>query len=78
MNNEIGVTRKITCKSCNGLGGDVTTCGVCGGTGYVRKASGFFAVNNPCPQCKGQGEFYIKSAHHVMAKVKQQILKNKI
>lgn len=57
---EIGVTRKITCKSCNGLGGDVTTCGVCGGTGYVRKASGFFAVNNPCPQCKGQGEFLYK------------------
>ena len=54
---EIGITRRITCKSCKGLGGVLTTCGVCGGTGYIRKASGFFAVNSPCPQCKGEGEF---------------------
>jgi molecular chaperone DnaJ len=53
---EIGVTRKISCKSCLGRGGEVSKCGVCGGSGYVRQASGFFSLNAECPNCHGRGE----------------------
>ncbi|MDY6820559.1 MAG: molecular chaperone DnaJ [Deferribacterota bacterium] len=57
---EIGITRKITCKKCMGKGGDISKCGVCGGTGFVKKASGFFSLSSACPQCKGSGEIIYK------------------
>jgi len=52
---DININRKINCSKCGGKGGDLSTCGVCGGSGYIKQASGFFSVNSTCPNCHGTG-----------------------
>lgn len=60
-----GVEKKITvptlvgCEVCDGSGAkpgtSVKTCGTCGGVGQVRMQQGFFAVQQTCPTCRGEG-----------------------
>ena len=47
------------CPDCNGTGGapgaSRKTCSVCGGTGQVRRSSGFFTIQQTCSSCNGKG-----------------------
>jgi molecular chaperone DnaJ len=57
---EIRVPTHVNCKTCNGTGAkkgtNPTTCTTCGGVGQVRMQQGFFAVQQTCPNCHGQGK----------------------
>jgi len=48
------------CEGCKGSGASagskVTKCETCNGVGQVRMQQGFFAVQQPCPRCKGRGQ----------------------
>ncbi len=48
-----------TCTSCKGTGcaagASRKTCSTCNGMGQVRRSAGFFAVQQPCPDCNGTG-----------------------
>src|SRR5690554_6501427 len=60
-----GVEKKITiptlvsCETCDGSGAKAGTkpksCNTCHGAGQVRMQQGFFAVQQTCPTCRGQG-----------------------
>ncbi|MCL2480834.1 MAG: molecular chaperone DnaJ [Spirochaetaceae bacterium] len=56
---EISYTRNHTCDGCNGSGAKSgsgkKTCSTCGGTGQVRRSSGFFSIATPCSTCHGEG-----------------------
>jgi len=53
---EIEYDRLKTCGDCNGAGGEgVRTCSQCGGTGQVRRNSGFFSIATACTSCGGEG-----------------------
>lgn len=56
---EIGYTRDVSCKTCSGSGAASGTgrkvCPTCGGTGQVRRNSGFFSIASPCHTCNGEG-----------------------
>ncbi|MBQ9238018.1 MAG: molecular chaperone DnaJ [Treponema sp.] len=47
------------CETCHGSGGapgsSKKTCTMCQGMGQIRRSSGFFAVQQTCPQCHGSG-----------------------
>lgn len=47
------------CSSCGGTGGEKgskkKTCPTCNGTGQVRHSAGFFAVQQTCSACRGEG-----------------------
>lgn len=47
------------CESCKGTGGAdgarKKTCTTCGGSGQVRRSTGFFAIAQTCPTCRGEG-----------------------
>lgn len=50
----------VACKTCSGSGAKAgtspKTCQVCQGTGNVRMQQGFFAVQQTCHACGGQGQ----------------------
>ena len=52
-------TTNVECDKCHGFGTadgkEAPVCSRCGGTGYVRTARGFFAMETPCPDCNGLG-----------------------
>jgi molecular chaperone DnaJ len=56
---EIEYHRQAACKSCSGSGAEKgsgsKTCPSCGGTGQVRRSSGFFSIASPCSACNGEG-----------------------
>ena len=56
---EISFNRNHTCDACSGSGSKPgsgkKTCSTCGGTGQVRRSSGFFSIATPCPTCQGEG-----------------------
>lgn len=56
---KIRVPKLITCNSCQGSGArpgsSPVTCSTCGGAGQVRMQQGFFAIQQTCPACRGQG-----------------------
>lgn len=56
---KIKVPTLVECKTCKGSGAKdgskPTTCGTCHGQGQVRMQQGFFAVQQTCPSCRGQG-----------------------
>ena len=56
----IKVPTLVACKTCDGSGSkkgsSPTTCSTCGGAGQVRMQQGFFAVQQTCPNCHGQGK----------------------
>mgnify|MGYP000067781618 CR=1 FL=1 len=60
---EISLYKRVVCPVCNGTGskdGKMKKCGVCGGTGKVRKTVqsffGTFIQTVVCEACNGQGE----------------------
>lgn len=57
---EIRVPTLVGCTSCDGSGAKKgttpTKCTTCGGAGQVRMQQGFFAVQQTCPSCHGQGK----------------------
>ncbi len=57
---EIKFTAPAPCKTCDGKGAknasDVVTCSSCGGQGQVHIQQGFFAVQQTCPHCGGNGK----------------------
>jgi molecular chaperone DnaJ len=48
------------CEACKGTGADKGSgrrlCPTCGGSGQVRRNSGFFSIASTCPTCGGEGE----------------------
>ncbi|WP_028975152.1 molecular chaperone DnaJ [Spirochaeta cellobiosiphila] len=56
---EISFKRDSSCDVCHGSGAKSgsgrKTCPTCGGSGQVRRSSGFFSIASPCPSCKGEG-----------------------
>lgn len=50
---------RVRCDSCRGTGAKDGSgrkaCPTCGGSGQVRRSSGFFSVASPCPSCQGEG-----------------------
>ena len=47
----------VACPDCHGKGGaDVRVCPQCGGSGYIVRHNGFFAMNSTCPTCGGSGQ----------------------
>jgi len=56
---EIRVPKLVSCDTCSGSGAkpgsSPVTCSTCGGVGQVRMQQGFFAVQQTCPACRGQG-----------------------
>jgi molecular chaperone DnaJ len=57
---EISFNRNNRCTACNGTGSERGTgkviCQTCGGSGQVRRSSGFFSIATTCPTCNGEGE----------------------
>ncbi|HEB10445.1 MAG TPA: molecular chaperone DnaJ [Spirochaetales bacterium] len=61
---ELSFNHNETCTACNGSGADQGTgrkvCPTCGGSGQVRRSSGFFSIASSCPTCGGSGEIIEK------------------
>ncbi|MCB0664642.1 MAG: molecular chaperone DnaJ [Saprospiraceae bacterium] len=61
---KIKVKKQIKCDTCNGTGakdsGSVSSCGTCGGSGYVRQIRSTFLgqmqTTSACPTCGGRGQ----------------------
>ena len=55
----ISLPLAVECATCDGTGAKSGSspvgCRTCGGRGSVRMQQGFFAVEQTCPRCKGQG-----------------------
>ncbi len=56
---QISYNRHVGCSSCKGTGaeagGGKKMCPTCGGSGQVRRSSGFFSIASACPTCNGDG-----------------------
>ncbi|MCR5606968.1 MAG: molecular chaperone DnaJ [Treponema sp.] len=56
---DIHFSHNETCEVCHGTGGAAgakrKTCPTCNGSGQIRRAAGFFAVQQTCPTCHGEG-----------------------
>jgi molecular chaperone DnaJ len=56
---EIAYSKDDTCKTCGGSGSldgsGRKVCGMCKGSGQIRRSSGFFSIAQPCPTCNGEG-----------------------
>lgn len=55
---KIQIPKEEHCEKCNGTGsadGKLETCSTCGGSGQVRRSSGFFSIASTCPDCGGSG-----------------------
>lgn len=56
----IRVPAMETCEACHGSGAKVgtspVTCATCAGYGQVRMQQGFFAIQQTCPNCRGNGK----------------------
>ena len=61
------LTMNDVCATCGGTGAEpgatVSTCGECNGTGAISFGQGGFAVNRPCPVCRGRGTVPSKRCH---------------
>lgn len=57
---DIVYRRQEACSRCDGIGTEGSsgrsTCSTCGGSGQVRRNSGFFSIATSCPSCGGEGE----------------------
>jgi molecular chaperone DnaJ len=57
---EVTYPRATQCETCAGTGADKGSgrklCPTCGGSGQVRRNSGFFSIASTCPTCGGEGE----------------------
>ena len=61
---EVTYARAERCDVCKGTGSDKGSgrklCPTCGGSGQVRRNSGFFSIASTCPSCGGEGEIIEK------------------
>ena len=61
---DISFSRNEACSTCQGTGADKGSskriCPTCGGSGQVRRSSGFFSIASTCPACNGEGEIIEK------------------
>ncbi|MDB2404976.1 molecular chaperone DnaJ [Alphaproteobacteria bacterium] len=57
---EISITTAKSCNDCSGSGAksnsDKKTCDNCGGSGVIQMRQGFFAVEQTCNKCMGEGQ----------------------
>ncbi len=56
---KIQIPRDETCGDCSGTGsadGKLDICSVCGGSGQIRRSSGFFSIASTCSNCGGTGQ----------------------
>jgi molecular chaperone DnaJ len=57
---ELKIPKLSTCEDCDGSGAkadsSAETCGHCHGSGQIQMRQGFFAVQQPCPHCRGRGK----------------------
>jgi molecular chaperone DnaJ len=64
---DISYMRNDTCPVCHGSGSDrgggTRVCETCGGSGQVRRSSGFFSIATTCPTCHGEGEVIRNPCH---------------
>jgi molecular chaperone DnaJ len=55
----VPVQLELACHTCHGTGAAPgtapTTCPECNGTGVVATSQGLFALQQPCPRCRGMG-----------------------
>src|SRR3954447_25105999 len=55
----VPVTLELACHTCHGTGAAPgtapTKCPKCDGSGVVATSQGLFALQQPCPQCRGNG-----------------------
>jgi molecular chaperone DnaJ len=60
VDKNINFTTEVKCSPCDGRGtkdsSATTTCMKCGGAGAVRMQQGFFAIEQTCSACNGQGQ----------------------
>lgn len=62
LGGKVTVTMPVTdaCPTCHGTGGapgaKIETCDECNGRGTISFGQGGFAVNRPCPKCRGRGK----------------------
>jgi len=56
---EISYRKSDVCGNCSGSGAESGSgrkvCPSCGGSGQVRRSSGFFSIASTCPTCNGEG-----------------------
>ncbi|MEN9463937.1 MAG: Chaperone protein DnaJ [Pseudomonadota bacterium] len=56
---KIRIPTLVACSTCDGSGAKPgtkpKTCNTCHGAGQIRMQQGFFAVQQTCPSCRGQG-----------------------
>lgn len=56
---EISYQKNSSCGECKGTGSEAGSgrkiCPTCGGSGQVRRSSGFFSIASPCSTCGGEG-----------------------
>jgi molecular chaperone DnaJ len=56
---EIKYSKNDSCQTCRGTGASSGSgrkiCATCGGSGQVRRSSGFFSIASPCPTRRGEG-----------------------
>ncbi len=55
---EIDLSHPSPCEACSGTGakgGELQSCGTCGGRGQVARAQGAFVLTTTCPTCQGRG-----------------------
>ncbi|PHR66402.1 MAG: molecular chaperone DnaJ [Idiomarina sp.] len=57
---ELKIPKLSTCEDCDGSGAKASsgaeTCSHCHGSGQIQMRQGFFAVQQPCPHCRGRGK----------------------
>jgi len=57
---DVAYARNEICEHCKGTGADHGSgkkiCPACGGSGQVRRSSGFFSIATTCSTCGGEGE----------------------
>ncbi|RUO78228.1 molecular chaperone DnaJ [Pseudidiomarina taiwanensis] len=57
---ELKIPKLSTCDDCDGSGAaegsSAETCSHCHGSGHIQMRQGFFAVQQPCPHCRGRGK----------------------
>jgi molecular chaperone DnaJ len=55
---QIDLSHPTPCEACSGTGakgGELVSCGTCGGRGQVARAQGAFVMTTTCPTCRGRG-----------------------
>lgn len=75
---EITVPRHVACQPCHGTGAKPGSspkkCVTCNGMGQVRIQQGVFSIQQPCPDCRGEGQVIAEActACHGQGRVREQ------